>query len=465
MRVAASALSGRLPLRRFSSATLRLDVLAAGAAADQPLTELDGDVGGVERVLGGEQRLLVLVLLAEHARPLGQIVKLLLDLRLDQRPLLLDHQDQVEALGELAHALRLERPGHADLVDPDAELIGPDLVDAKLVHGLANVEIALAGGDDAELGPRAAAYDDAVDPVGAVEREDGRQLVVVQARFLDERLVAEADAEAAGRRGVVVRDLDLHAVDAAVDGGGGLDVVLHALEADPHAGIARQGETQDPVVQDLLNARRVQDRDHEVEEGELGLVRGGGAFGGMVVAHQREHAAVLGGAGVVGVAEDVARAVDAGALAVPDAEYAVVLALAPQLGLLRAPQRGGGQVLVEAGHELDVVGLQDALGAEHGGFERGDGRAAIAGHVTGRIEPRAHVAGALGQHEADDGLGAGQQLAGLVEGVFVVEAHRVLGHGVSGSRVNRLVSCLRIAFAFAGLVVKAIRRQKDTRNP
>ena len=75
----------------------------------------------------------------------------------------------------------------------------------------------------------------------------------------------------------------------------------------------------------------------------------------MVVAHQGEHAAVLRGAGEIGVAEDVAGAVDARALAVPHAEHAVVLALAAQLGLLRAPDRGGGEVLVEAGLEEDVV--------------------------------------------------------------------------------------------------------------
>ena len=80
-------------------------------------------------------------------------------------------------------------------------------------------------------------------------------------------------------------------------------------------------------------------------------MRGGGGFGGVVVAHQRQHAAMLRGAGEVGVAEDVAGAVDARALAVPDAEHAVVLALAAQLGLLRAPERGGGEVLVEAGLE------------------------------------------------------------------------------------------------------------------
>ena len=128
------------------------------------------------------------------------------------------------------------------------------------------------------------------------------------------------------------------------------------------------------------------------------------------------------------MAEDVAGAVEAGTLAVPHAEHAVVLALAPQLRLLRAPQRGRGEVLVEAGHELDVVGLQDALGAQHRRLEAGDRRAAIARHVARRIEPRLLVAGALRQHQAHDRLRPGQDLPGLVQRIFVIEADGVLGH-------------------------------------
>ena len=101
MRVAASARLGLVALQPLQLGDAGLDVVA-GAVADQPLADLDGDVGGIERVLGREQPLLVLVLLAEHARAVGQIVELLLDLRLDQRALLLDHQDQVEPFGELA---------------------------------------------------------------------------------------------------------------------------------------------------------------------------------------------------------------------------------------------------------------------------------------------------------------------------------------------------------------------------
>ena len=186
---------GLVALEALELGDALLDVVA-GAVADQPLADLDGDVAGIERVLGREQPLLVLVLLAEHARALGQIVELLLDLRLDQRALLLDDQDQIEPFGELRHALRLERPGHADLVEAQAQLVGLHLVDAELVERRAHVEIALAAGDDADLRVRPAAGDDAIELVGAGEGQDGGALVVVQARFLVERLVAEADVEA-----------------------------------------------------------------------------------------------------------------------------------------------------------------------------------------------------------------------------------------------------------------------------
>ena len=106
----------------------------------------------------------------------------------------------------------------------------------------------------------------------------------------------------------------------------------------------------------LLNARRIEDRDHHVDEVVFGPVRGGGRFGGVVVAHQRQHAAVLRGAGEIGVTEHVAGAIDARALAVPDAEHAVVLALAAQFRLLGAPQRGGGKLLVDAGLERCCAG-------------------------------------------------------------------------------------------------------------
>ena len=78
----------------------------------------------------------------------------------------------------------------------------------------------------------------------------------------------------------------------------------------------------------------------------------------MVVAGEAQHAAVLGRARGIAVAEHVAAAVDAGALAVPDADHAIMPGARRQIELLRAPDRGGREVLVHAGLEFDVVLLE-----------------------------------------------------------------------------------------------------------
>src|SRR5690606_28159279 len=97
----------------------------------------------------------------------------------------------------------------------------------------------------------------------------------------------------------------------------------------------------------------------------------------MVVAHQRQDAAMLRGACEIGVAEDVAGAVDARSLAVPEGKDAVVPALAQQLGLLRAPAGGGGKLLVEARLKDDVGRLELGPGLPQLLVEAAERRAAI----------------------------------------------------------------------------------------
>ena len=62
--------------------------------------------------------------------------------------------------------------------------IAGDLVDAELIERLAHVEIAFAGGDDADLRLAAARSDVVIDLVGAQEGEHGVALEIVQPRFL-----------------------------------------------------------------------------------------------------------------------------------------------------------------------------------------------------------------------------------------------------------------------------------------
>ncbi len=82
------------------------------------------------------------------------------------------------------------------------------------------------------------------------------------------------------------------------------------------------------------------------DQRRLALVRHGGGFAAMVVAGHQQHAAIARGAGVVGVPEHVAAAVDARTLAVPEGEHAVVFGVAQQRHLLGAPDGGGGEFLV-----------------------------------------------------------------------------------------------------------------------
>ena len=114
----------------------------------------DGDVIGVERALDREEPVAALVLLADADRLMRRAVELLAQLHFDQRALLLDDDDEIEPARELAQAVRLERPGRGDLVEPQAEIIGLHLVDAEIVHRLTHVEIGLADGDDADLRDR-----------------------------------------------------------------------------------------------------------------------------------------------------------------------------------------------------------------------------------------------------------------------------------------------------------------------
>ena len=141
----------------------------------------------------------------------------------------------------------------------------------------------------------------------------------------------------------------------------------------------------------------------------------------MVVAHAGEHAAQWRRAGEVAVAEGIARAIDARALAVPHAEHAVVAAFAEQLGLLRAPQRGRGEVLVDRRLDLDVVVVEKPAGGGELLVEAAERRAAIARDVARRVMARRQIALALQHRQAHQGLDAGQEDPAVGLAVFVVE--------------------------------------------
>ena len=224
-----------------------------------------------------------------------------------------------------------------------------------------------------------------------------------------------------------------------------LDVVLDAFDRRPGAGEARHRIAVEAVVDQLLDARRVEDRDHRVDEQEFRGMRDRRGFRRMIVAHQRQHAAMARRAGDVGVPEGIAGAVDAGALAVPEREDAVMLALAEQLRLLSAPAGRRRQLLVEPWLEDDVGALQLALGFPELLVEPAERRSAVAGHEAGRVQPHAAVALALHQEHADHRLRPRQEDALLGKIELVVERHLVQRHrAVSSCEPVRLASRRRI---------------------
>ncbi len=410
------------------------DALAVGVVRVEA-EELDAlrdharDHRGRELARGGQQPVAVrahpfalLVELADDARAhvVAPVVELLLQLVLDDLPLLLDDEDLLEALGELAHALRLERPGHRDLVDADAQLRHVALVEAEVVERLAHVEVALARRDDAE--PRLRAVDDdPVEPVDARVVQRRVDLVVLHPRLGDEERIGPADRDAVGRQREVVGDDDVDAVRVDRHRGRALDRVRDALEADPQARVAAHRPAVQAQVEDLLHGGRVEHRDHRRRELVVRLVRQRRGLRRVVVAGEREHAAVLRRAGEVRVLEHVAAAVDARALAVPHRVDAVDGGARVQVDLLRAPDRRRREILVQARLEPDVRALEELLRAPQRLVEAAQRASAIAGDEAAGVEPRELVALLLQDQQADDRLRAGEIHAAGVERVLVVE--------------------------------------------
>ena len=94
------------------------------------------------------------------------------------------------------------------------------------------------------------------------------------------------------------------------------------------------------------------------------------------------------------------------------------------MDLLGAPQGGGREVFVDAGLELDVVLLDEALGLPQRLVEAAQRRAAIARDVAAGVEAGREVALALHHRQAHQRLRAGEVNPSAFQQVFVVQGHR-----------------------------------------
>ena len=197
--------------------------------AQNPLTDADSDLRRLQRALGREQPLFVLVLFAGNHRRIDEAVQFLADLGLNQSALFFDDNHEIEPLHELTQRQRLQRPRHGDFVETDAKISGAHLVDAQFIKSLAGVEIAFPGADNADPGRRPAAPDHLVQPVSARKRQHRVALEVVQPRLAGHRRINEADVQPALRHGEVRRQFDFDAPHPAIADGRRLHIVLDAF--------------------------------------------------------------------------------------------------------------------------------------------------------------------------------------------------------------------------------------------
>ena len=418
---------------RFEEGESRTHAVAV-VEAREPAGDHARDLRDREIALRGQQPvaarcgpLAAFVELADDARAgvLAPVVELFLQLVLDHLALLLDDEDFLEPARELADAVGFERPGHRDLEHADADLGGRRFVDAEFLERFQHVHVRLARRDDAE--PRVRRIDRrAVQLVGAGVRDGGVDAVVLHQRFL----LARLDAERVGRQPAVQpafrhREVlgvhDARLVEIRRDRRGRFDGVGERLERDGATGVARHREAVEAQLDVFLDVARIQHRDHRCREQVIALVRQRGRVRTVVVAGDEQHAAVLRRAGEIHVLEDVAAAVDARALAVPEGEHAVVVGVADEVHLLRAPDGGRGEFLVHARHELHVVRFEVRLRLPERLVEAAERAAAIPGHEARGVQAGRGVAAALGDQQADERLDAGEVDAAGRGLVLVVE--------------------------------------------
>ena len=376
-----------------------------------------------------EQRRRVGTGLAVHGGRAGAAVEPLLDLGLQERALLLDDHDLVEALGEAVHDAGLERPGHPDAQQPHPAGDELGVGEPERRQRLPQVEPALAGGDDPDAGR--APPDDRVQAVGggvaAGELEPGAVQVAFQGcqaraeqlrvRFVVERLAVD------GQVGQDRHD----AVRGDRGGAGPVGDRGDHLQADPAARDAGQVHGVATEVEDVLDVGRVEHREGHVGERGLGGAGHRRRLRGRVVSDDRERAAVGRGAGEVRVAQGVGGAVEAGRLAVPvagDPVGDVVAQGAGRRGELRALDRGEGELLVQSGGDDDAVRLEQVAVAEQLEVVPRQRGTLVARDVPAGAQARGGVGPALVEREAHEGLDPGELHAALGVGVAVAQRHR-----------------------------------------
>ena len=141
----------------------------------------------------------------------------------------------------------------------------------------------------------------------------------------------------------------------------------------------------------------------------------------MIVPRQREYATIRRGTCSHRMLEDIAGSVNTGAFAIPDRKHAIVFRTWKKIDLLCAPDRGCGEVFIDAGLKAYVMRLEMFSGFGCSLIHAAQRRAAIAGDETCGIEASGKVALTLHHRQTNQRLRAGQEYSAALQRVFVIE--------------------------------------------
>ena len=222
--------------------------------------------------------------------------------------------------------------------------------------------------------------------------------------------------QATGRHHKVFGDDDVDAIRINLHRGRRFHHFLNRLHARPQARETAHGKGVQAHVQNVLHIAGEEHRRAAGLEDVIALVRRGGGFADVVIARNRNHAAMLRGARHVRVLEHVRAAIHTRPLAVPDAKNAVeLLALGIQIQLLRAPDGRGTQLLIHAGLKDDVVRLHVLLGRPQRLVIRAQRRTTVAADKTSRVQPLLRITQTLQHGQANQRLHTAHERAAAIK--------------------------------------------------
>jgi len=337
----------------------------------------------VERPVTGDEQVALFVASTHDQRVVGAVVERALQETLECRVLLLDHHHLVEALGEVAGLGRIERDRHQQLEQPDAS--GSKVVvgdEAEHPHGFSNLVERVPGRSDADpVVDRAG--DDPVEPVVDAVATGERPPDLLELAFHVDRVRRE-QTTVRSRMERETADVDdrrrrPNAIGMHVDGARAVGDRGHELQPGPQPARTRERDGVPAQIERLLHIAREEDRHVQIDH--RGIARRGERrrLGGGIVADHGDDATVHRRPREHGVADRIAAAVEPGALAVPDADHAVVACIVEGARQLAAHHGRRRQFLVHRRLDHDREVRHRRRGSPEFLGERADGRPLVAG--------------------------------------------------------------------------------------